>query len=139
MDALPTMLLIPRFQAVIFLLLFFGATYIGYQIVGNATATQVAPQDEKPPTSKPWPWESRRQANQNQLGDIPPKNPKKLDITIPFSDAFPDFYSSFEETPVDELGQDWDDSLDDTFAKYAPDPHDLQVEILPGLGQDWDN
>jgi|TARA_B100001741_G_C16401661_1_gene527265 hypothetical protein len=132
-------MLIPRFQAVIFVLLFLGATYFGYQIVDNATATQVAPQDEKPPTSKPWPWESRRQANQNQLEDIRLKKPDKLDTTILFSHTFPDFYSSFEEKPVDELGQDWDDSLDDTFAKYAPDPHDLQIEASPDLGQNWDN
>jgi len=136
------MLPIPRFQAGVFIFLFLGVTYFGYQILDNATTTQGSSQDEKPPTSKPWPWESRRQANQNQPDSIPLqplKSPEKLDITIPFSHTFPDFYFSFKENPADELGQDWDDSLDDTFAKYAPDPPDLQIEATPNLGQDWDN
>lgn len=134
------MLSTPRCQVVVFIFIFLGVTCFGYRILDNAPASQGAFKDQKPPTSKPWPWESRRQANQNQPNDdIPQKKQDKLNIAIPFSHAFPDVYSSFKEKPVDELGQDWDDSLDDTFAKYAPDPPDLQIEPLPNLGQNWDN
>ena len=133
------MLSIPRFQAGVYIFVFLGVTCFGHQILDDATATQGASQDEQPPTSKPWPWESRRQASQTPLNNIPPKNQNKLNTTIPFSHAFPDFYSTFEEKPVDELGQNWDDSLDETYAKYVPDPPDLQIEATPNLGQNWDN
>ena len=132
------MLKIPRFQAGVYIFLFLGVTHFVYQILDDATATEGASQYEKPPTSKPWPWESRFQANQNQLDDVLLKTPDKPDIAIPFRPAFPDLYSIFEEEQVDELGQDWDDSLGDTFAKYAPPPPDLQIEVTPGLGQVWD-
>ena len=131
--------LIPRFQAAICLAIFTGAAYFGYRIVGDATDIKVAPRDERPPTSKPWPWESRRQANQNQPEDIPLKTSNIFDTATPFSKTFPDLYSSFKDKPVDELGQDWDDSLEDSFAKYAPESHDLQIEASTDLGQNWDN
>ena len=132
------MLSIPRFQTGVYIFIFLGVTYFAYQVLDNATATKGDFQDEQPPTSKPWPWESRLQLNQNQLDDALLKTREKPDIAIPFGPAFPDFYSIFEEEQVDELGQDWDDSLDDAFAKHAPPPPDLQIEMTPGLGQVWD-
>lgn len=133
------MLSIPRFQAGVFIFLFLGVTYFGYQILDSAPTSQDTSPDEKPPTSKPWPWESRRQANQNYPNDAPQKNQDKFNIAIPFSHAFPDFYTSLGEKTIDELGQNWDNTLDETFAKYAPDPPDLQIEATPNLGQNWDN
>ena len=79
---------IPRFQAGVYIFIFLGVTYFGYQILDDATATQGAPQDEKPPTSKPWPWESRFQASQNQLDDALLKTPEKADVAIPFGPTF---------------------------------------------------
>ena len=136
---LPTMLSIPRFQTSVYIFIFLGMTYFCYQILDNSTATQGTSQDEQPTTSKPWPWESRFKANQNQPDNIPLKTPDNSITTIAFDHAFPDFYSIFKEKPVDELGQNWDDSLGDTFAKYAPPPPDLQIDETPGLGQIWDN
>ena len=132
------MLSIPRFQTGVYIFIFLGVTYFAYQVLDNATATKGAFQDEQPPTSKPWPWESRLQLNQNQPDVVPLKTTDKSDTTTPFSQAFPDFFPIFEDKPVDELGQDWDDSLDDAFAKHGPPPPDLQIEVTPGLGQVWD-
>ena len=130
----------PHLKAYLFLSVFAGAAYLGYQRVNNTTTNHlINSQEEKPATSKPWPWEARRQAPEIQYDNAQPKNSDTLDISIPFSHTFPDFYAKFAETPTDDLGQDWDDSNEEASAKYVPEPHDLQTEPSTDLGHNWDD
>ena len=76
---------------------------------------------------------------QIQYDNAQPKNSDTLDISIPFSNTFPDFYAKFTEIPTDDLGQDWDDSDEEAFAKHVPEPLDLQIEPSTDLGQNCDN
>ena len=129
----------PHFKAYLVLSIFLTAAYFGYRHFDNAPITRLNPEEEKPPTSKPWPWQARRQPPQIQPDSTQPDKTETLNATIPFGNEFPDFYAKFNERAIDDLGQDWDDGNDEVFAKYESQPDDLQIEPLTDLGQNWDN